>query len=100
MLGTIAPHHSSSQEAVGPTGDPIARAGPFHGALFARSPAGDGVMGKKAKQDTESKADRERIIEAIYFARKCGLTKEEAIKILEDARGRIDDEAGRRSGDR
>ncbi|ADV15105.1 hypothetical protein EN962_07265 [Mesorhizobium sp. M7A.F.Ca.CA.001.09.2.1] len=39
-------------------------------------------MGKKAKQNTASRTDRERAIEANYFARKCGLTKDEALKIL------------------
>jgi len=43
-------------------------------------------MGKKTKQRSESMADRERAIEAAYFARKFGLTKEEALKILKDAR--------------
>ncbi|TPM90173.1 hypothetical protein FJ977_34865 [Mesorhizobium sp. B2-1-3A] len=57
-------------------------------------------MGKKAKQNTESRADRERTIQAIYFARECGLTKEEALKMLRQAHDRIDDDAKRRSGDR
>ncbi|MES0196604.1 hypothetical protein [Mesorhizobium sp. M0011] len=38
-------------------------------------------MGKKPKQHTEATADREKAIEALYFARKCGLTKEEALKM-------------------
>lgn len=42
-------------------------------------------MGKKAKQHRRSQADRERAIEANYFARKCGLTKKEALKILKEA---------------
>ncbi|MER9658168.1 hypothetical protein NKJ26_33070 [Mesorhizobium sp. M0152] len=42
-------------------------------------------MGKKAKRHRQSLADRERAIEANYFARKCGLTKEEALKILKEA---------------
>ncbi|UVK49455.1 hypothetical protein BPNPMPFG_008434 (plasmid) [Mesorhizobium sp. AR07] len=43
-------------------------------------------MGKKAKQKSESPIDRERATEAEYYARKCGLTKEEAARILKDAR--------------
>ncbi len=44
------------------------------------------VVGKKAKQRIESLEDREMAIEAAYFARKFGLTKEEALKTLKDAR--------------
>ncbi|ESY81074.1 hypothetical protein X739_28115 [Mesorhizobium sp. LNHC220B00] len=55
-------------------------------------------MGKKPKQHRESTADRENAIEALYFARKCGLTKEEALKILREAPIRIDDETEERSG--
>ncbi|ESY85807.1 hypothetical protein NKI12_17575 [Mesorhizobium australicum] len=55
-------------------------------------------MGKKPKQHRESTADREKAIEALYFARKCGLTKEEALKILREAPIRIDDENEERSG--
>ncbi len=43
-------------------------------------------VGKKAKQRTETFADRERAIEADYFARRCGLTRDEALKIIKDAR--------------
>lgn len=43
------------------------------------------VVGKKAKQKTEPQADREMAIEAAYFARKFGLTKEEALKTLKEA---------------
>ena len=43
------------------------------------------VVGKKAKQRIESLADREMAIEAAYFARKFGLTKEEALKTLKEA---------------
>ncbi|RUU85577.1 hypothetical protein EOB59_31615 [Mesorhizobium sp. M7A.F.Ca.MR.176.00.0.0] len=57
-------------------------------------------MGKKAKQNTESRADRERAIEANYFARKCGLTKDEALKIIKNAGRRIDEQAKGRSGGR
>jgi hypothetical protein len=57
-------------------------------------------MGKKAKQHAESRADREKAIEALYFARKCGLTKDEALKMLREAPIRIDDEAKGRSGNR
>ena len=42
-------------------------------------------MGKKTKQSNESSLDRERATEADYYARKCGLTKEEALKIIKDA---------------
>ncbi len=45
------------------------------------------VVGKKAKQKTEPQADREMAIEAAYFARKFGLTKEEALKTLKEAGG-------------
>ena len=43
------------------------------------------VVGKKAKQRIESVADREMAIEVSYFARKFGLTKEEALKTLKEA---------------
>ena len=43
------------------------------------------VVGKKAKQKIEPQADREMAIEAAYFARKFGLTKEEALKTLQEA---------------
>ena len=43
------------------------------------------VVGKKAKQKVEPQADREMAIEAAYFARKFGLTKEEALKTLKEA---------------
>jgi hypothetical protein len=57
-------------------------------------------MGKKPKQHTETTADREKAIEALYFARKCGLTKEEALKMLREAQIRIDDGPKSRSGNR
>ncbi|RUX26475.1 hypothetical protein EOA13_23530 [Mesorhizobium sp. M7A.F.Ca.US.011.01.1.1] len=57
-------------------------------------------MGKKPKQHTEATADREKAIEALYFARKCGLTKEEALKMFREAQIRIDDGPKRRSGKR
>jgi uncharacterized protein YPO0396 len=44
------------------------------------------VVGKKAKQSSESLAHREMAIEAAHFARKFGLTKDEALKMLKDAR--------------
>ena len=44
------------------------------------------AMGKKAKQRIEPLSDREMAIEAAYFARKFGLTKEEALKTLKEAR--------------
>ena len=44
-------------------------------------------MGKKAKQIvSEPLEDREIAIEAAYYARKFGLTKEEALRMLKDAR--------------
>lgn len=43
-------------------------------------------VGKKAKQAGDSPIDREREIEAEYYARKCGLTRDEALKIIKDAR--------------
>jgi uncharacterized protein YPO0396 len=43
-------------------------------------------MGKKTKPSSEELANRERVIEADYFARKCGITREEALKMLKDAR--------------
>ncbi|ESX13679.1 hypothetical protein [Mesorhizobium sp. LSJC264A00] len=55
-------------------------------------------MGKKPKQHAKSTADREKAIEALYFARKCGLTKEEALKMLREAPIGIDGEAEERSG--
>ncbi|CAN7702205.1 hypothetical protein [Mesorhizobium sp. LjNodule214] len=42
-------------------------------------------MGKKAKKSREEPIDRERVAEAAYYARKFGLTKEEALRILKDA---------------
>ncbi|RXT47944.1 hypothetical protein B5V01_07960 [Mesorhizobium erdmanii] len=39
----------------------------------------------KAKRNFESRADREQTIEANYYARKCGLTREEVLKILKQA---------------
>ncbi|MBZ9721095.1 hypothetical protein LB519_24940 [Mesorhizobium sp. AD1-1] len=57
-------------------------------------------MGKKPKQPSEATADREKAIEALYFARKCGLTKEEALKMLMEAQIRIDDGPERSSGNR
>lgn len=43
-------------------------------------------MGKEAKHSSQSPLDRERAIEVDYSARKCGLTKEEALKIIKEAR--------------
>ncbi|MEV8641418.1 hypothetical protein AB0V79_29175 [Mesorhizobium ciceri] len=57
-------------------------------------------MGKKSKQPSEATADRERAIEALYFARKCGLTKEEALKMLREAQIRIDGGPKKSSGNR
>ncbi|ESY66334.1 hypothetical protein NKH57_17080 [Mesorhizobium sp. M1050] len=57
-------------------------------------------MGKKIKQRTASQADRERAIEASFFARRCGLTKHEALKMLRDARIRMNGEIKGRFGGR
>jgi hypothetical protein len=43
-------------------------------------------MGKKKIQSRESALDREKAIEAEFFARKCGLTRDEVLKIIKDAR--------------
>jgi hypothetical protein len=44
-------------------------------------------VGKKIKQSGDySLADRERAKEAAYFARKFGLTKEEALRMINEAR--------------
>ncbi|MER8808131.1 hypothetical protein [Mesorhizobium australicum] len=48
-------------------------------------------MGTKAKQKTDYRTDREKRIEALYFARKCGLTKDEALKMLSEAPIGMDD---------
>ncbi|MER8846895.1 hypothetical protein [Mesorhizobium australicum] len=50
-------------------------------------------MGTKAKQKTEYRTDREKRIEALYFARKCGLTMDEALKMLSEAPIGMDDKA-------
>ncbi|RUX81980.1 hypothetical protein EN904_05860 [Mesorhizobium sp. M7A.F.Ca.CA.001.07.2.1] len=60
---------------------------------------GDRERCEKLKQHTEA-TDREKAIEALYFARKCGLTKEEALKMLREAQIRIDDGPKSRSGNR
>ncbi|RUY73800.1 hypothetical protein EN962_27215 [Mesorhizobium sp. M7A.F.Ca.CA.001.09.2.1] len=57
-------------------------------------------MGKKPKQHTESTADREKAIEATYFAHNCGLSKDEAVKMLREDPIRIDDESQESSGRR
>jgi hypothetical protein len=45
------------------------------------------LMGKKGKRDSEpATASREITAEADYFARKCGLTREEAQQIIDEAR--------------
>lgn len=43
------------------------------------------TVGKKLKVNKEPIADREITTEADYFARKCGLTREEARRILNEA---------------
>jgi len=42
-------------------------------------------VGKKAKQSREEPIDRERMAEAAFYARRCGLTHEEALKLLKEA---------------
>ncbi|CDX21598.1 conserved hypothetical protein [Mesorhizobium sp. ORS 3324] len=42
-------------------------------------------MGKKAKQATEIPIARERMTEADYYARRCGLTRDEALRIMRKA---------------
>ncbi|TPK65510.1 hypothetical protein FJ546_09975 [Mesorhizobium sp. B2-4-19] len=42
-------------------------------------------MGKKAKREVETPIDRDRAIEAAYFARKVGITIDEALKLIRDA---------------
>ncbi|ESY91925.1 hypothetical protein X738_28035 [Mesorhizobium sp. LNHC209A00] len=44
-------------------------------------------------QKTEYRTDREKRIEALYFARKCGLTMDEALKMLSEAPIGMDDKA-------
>jgi hypothetical protein len=43
------------------------------------------AVGRKLKLSIEPIADREITTEADYFARKCGLTREEAQRILDEA---------------
>ena len=43
------------------------------------------VVGKKAKLSREGPIDRERVAEADFYARRCGLTREEALKLLKEA---------------
>ncbi|WP_292646308.1 hypothetical protein [Mesorhizobium sp.] len=42
-------------------------------------------MGKKAKQSREEPIDRERVAEADFYARRCGLTRDEALKLFKEA---------------
>ena len=42
-------------------------------------------MSKMAKQGREEPIDRERVAEADFYARRCGLTHEEALKLLKEA---------------
>lgn len=42
-------------------------------------------VGKKAKQSREEPIDRERVAEADFYARRCGLTREEALRLLKEA---------------
>ncbi|RWC28424.1 MAG: hypothetical protein EOS27_18880 [Mesorhizobium sp.] len=43
------------------------------------------TVGKKAKQSREEPIDRERMAEAEFYARRCGLTREEALRLLKEA---------------
>lgn len=43
------------------------------------------TVGKKAKQSRKEPIDRERMAEAAFYARRCGLTHEEALKLLKEA---------------
>jgi len=43
------------------------------------------TVGKKAKQSREEPIDRERMAEADFYARRCGLTREEALRLLKEA---------------
>ena len=43
------------------------------------------AVGKKAKQSREEPIDRERVAEADFYARRCGLTRDEALKLLKEA---------------
>lgn len=42
-------------------------------------------VGKKAKQSREEPIDRERVAEADFYARRCGLTRDEALKLFKEA---------------
>jgi hypothetical protein len=42
-------------------------------------------MSKKAKQSREEPIDSERVVEADFYARRCGLTREEALKLIKEA---------------
>jgi hypothetical protein len=43
------------------------------------------AMGKKAKQALEVPLEGELEAEAAYYARKCGITRDEAAKIIREA---------------
>ena len=44
------------------------------------------AVGKKAKQQRrEEPIDRQRVAEADFYARRCGLTREEALKLIKEA---------------
>jgi hypothetical protein len=43
------------------------------------------AVGKKAKQGREEPTDRERLAEADFYARRCGLTRDEALKLFKEA---------------
>jgi hypothetical protein len=42
-------------------------------------------MSKKAKQNREEPIDNEWVVEAEFYARRCGLTRDEALKLLKEA---------------
>ncbi|MER8434265.1 hypothetical protein [Mesorhizobium caraganae] len=42
-------------------------------------------MSKKAKQSREEPIDSEWVVEADYYARRCGPTHDEALKLIKDA---------------
>ncbi|TPK90997.1 hypothetical protein [Mesorhizobium sp. B2-4-17] len=56
-------------------------------------------MGKKAKHvkaDIDSEENRQLVIEADFYARKCGLTRDEAIKIIISAKRRFEGRPGKK----
>jgi len=43
------------------------------------------VVGKKAKRTREDPIDPDRLAEAAYYARKYGLTRDQALKLIKEA---------------